>query len=1717
VLSGVVGSGGGSGGSTASSGGSGGSSAAGSMYEESYVVTLSMECIVTVVNSLASLAKTNEKWGGGGGGGGANVSTALQQSKDALASSGSDDATPASPSQVAPSSTDAVSAPLTLDANATPVVVSVLRLMASACCLPMLGALSFLLSRTASADEAQIQHVLMCYQSFTNTAGVLELTRARDMFLNNLCAFALPHSGLLPRDEPPAELMRTLFPSSFAGAAGAASSAGGASSSSSASSSAGGLSLALLRDPEAQASFAATLSRLLLSAKNIQALKALFNVAHCLGALLGPASWLVLLETFQALDTMIHVSSEVHYRLSSSQHLLGAGGGGGGHAPGAGMLTREQQHAAQGLQELCASMLPHQTEIGIMAAALSRLFESTRYLDDRAVTHVLSALGTLNLSALANAATNDQGDTRPGALLGGVAPSVHATHPSLGGSTGGSAAVSGGGGGITVGGALVSAPSPQSIRMFALVNLVATLEHNLFRLTSARLWDIGVGHLTCVINHRNADIRQFGVAALTRIAVLALGKSTTYVQPTAPPQAAASFAPVSADDDEDGGGAVRMSSRRKSSTPASSDAAPPLAVDPLAFHSSVQRGLLEPFAELFRSSKYADTREQILLSLFHVLQAAGQGLGPGGWKVVMQILQNVVQQPPSSSNAGAQGQQNGGSSDGDSPSGTSEDTVAAAVTPASATPSASFIHVGFNSVQLIANDFLETVPFTSLQALIDVVRAYCAQHRDTNISFTSIGLLWRISDYIHKMRQSKEAMMMAGGAANGAVKDETIVSPSSATVAASSSSSPSAPMVLPPLPSAADLSDALADALMQQVFTSLVSLSVDARTEVRNSAVKTLHNALATHAARMSLPSCVHVLRSLVLPLLSRLLRDKSLESTSGGAGGAASSDLELGKDKATGKSVMMLIHYSRDTAAKQWDETRVFAMQGTARVIKGYVDNMLRTALASEANSASSGGTVVSPEVMAAFETEWLVYLELNLAALANRSPEVSLAALNAVMDLAGTLFASGGGSASAASGSGSASGVGAVGAAKVVQTLWTPVLERFYVRGVLHALTQHRHIEWLEDRERALEAERKAARSSGAPAPTSIDHASSPFPTSFGDLSAEECWKTWLKTQTHLLGHLLTLVPLVRRGVEMSPSSSTSAASNRNDLVLLLHLSHVLVKTHSSYTEQRARALYAQRKASGSIATAADEPELSMVDRKETPLQAAHLKLLESLCVLPAAAGAPTTISQQQAAPSSSPSSASASASSLVGSGSTLPPALWEAVFEQLLSYLVSDWSGTEEAEVEQQMDALMKGLALPVRNSRKGFSASLGVDPAAPLQFASTSFAKKVLRVLDRLYCSVAPGLVRATQFPRVLMVLQLVLQGASSFLRDQGYQELCEEAVAALIHMLDAGLPSVNASWEIGQGGDKAVQEEERARLRQVWHTVVAIFASFLAPPAVASVLASMDPSSVAPGALFALGEPVLLPARTPLAAVQRVWENLQIALVGCLVRVVLPQVAHVPEGGHTLQALVSFLNIGFGEEDASSTMNGAAMLPNGQPLPPSDAGASIAPATNELLSHSCLMALFLLSRAGAPASNGGGGPSLSDSPYGAPLSVAQLSAPLLLHRCESILRSYLLAERLQAPNVPLARCRREELAFVLRELCTLQMHPQVADMLLSGADGGRIAARAPPADGQGSRAHLLKLFPVLCQCITMREPELRELLRDVFQHASVELGLQAAPL
>ncbi len=112
------------------------------------------------------------------------------------------------------------------------------------------------------------------------------------------------------------------------------------------------------------------------------------------------------------------------------------------------------------------------------------------------------------------------------------------------------------------------------------------------------------------------------------------------------------------------------------------------------------------------------------------------------------------------------------------------------------------------------------------------------------------------------------------------------------------------------------------------MFDELQSLSADRRPEVRNCAVHTLFSALTGSG---SLDFGVEQWRSyfvnVAFPIIDQVMAKRHAASPS--ADTAVAPELK--------KGVRMLVHHSRDTDRKQWDESAVLAFHGIGRVMQSY------------------------------------------------------------------------------------------------------------------------------------------------------------------------------------------------------------------------------------------------------------------------------------------------------------------------------------------------------------------------------------------------------------------------------------------------------------------------------------------------------------------------------------------------------------------------------------------------------------------------------------------------------------------------------------------------------------------------------------------------------------------------------------------------------------
>ncbi|CAI5471017.1 unnamed protein product [Closterium sp. Yama58-4] len=265
---------------------------------------------------------------------------------------------------------------------------------------------------------------------------------------------------------------------------------------------------------------------------------------------------------------------------------------------------------------------------------------------------------------------------------------------------------------------------------------------------------------------------------------------------------------------------------------------------------------------------------------------------------------------------------------------------------------------------------------------VEVVGAFAGQVADVNISLTAVGLLWTMADFFargldHATTTHRTATfstllnqcdLPSSSSTSSAAAPLTSASPATslpstapAAAAASAlklpaSATPSTFTRIHRKPAHTDaggtkrgeggegtdggggqgrgsgsgrMLDERSSALLLAVLCVMEARAKDGRPEVRNAAMRTLFQTVVSHGAKLPPASWRHCLWDLIFPLIDSV---RSLAAT---ASRDEAPGTEIGRQG--GRSVMMLVHHSRNTAQKQWDETLVMALNGLARLIRAF------------------------------------------------------------------------------------------------------------------------------------------------------------------------------------------------------------------------------------------------------------------------------------------------------------------------------------------------------------------------------------------------------------------------------------------------------------------------------------------------------------------------------------------------------------------------------------------------------------------------------------------------------------------------------------------------------------------------------------------------------------------------------------------------------------
>lgn len=319
---------------------------------------------------------------------------------------------------------------------------------------------------------------------------------------------------------------------------------------------------------------------------------------------------------------------------------------------------------------------------------------------------------------------------------------------------------------------------------------------------------------------------------------------------------------------------------------------------PLALNQRLQLLLLSPLKEL-SNVLHADIRQKQLESVLQILQGQGDSLGPG-WPLVLGVIGAIRND---------QGE--------------------------------SLIRTAFQCLQLVVTDFLPTMPCTCLQIVVDVASSFGLQNQELNISLTSIGLLWNISDYFFQR----------GEAITQELEREEDALQKQAHERGETLNRPFHPA--PPF-----------DCLWLCLYAKLGELCVDPRPAVRKSAGQTMFSTIAAHGTLLQQPTWHVVVWKVLFHLLNCVRRSSTTAD----------------KEKIESGGGNILIHHSRDTAEKQWAETWVLTLAGVARIF-----NTRRYLL----------------QQLGDFFKAWEVLLDHIQSAALSKNNEVSLAALKSFQEI--------------------------------------------------------------------------------------------------------------------------------------------------------------------------------------------------------------------------------------------------------------------------------------------------------------------------------------------------------------------------------------------------------------------------------------------------------------------------------------------------------------------------------------------------------------------------------------------------------------------------------------------------------------------------------------------------------------------------------------------
>ncbi|KAJ3237116.1 hypothetical protein HDU77_011688 [Chytriomyces hyalinus] len=321
---------------------------------------------------------------------------------------------------------------------------------------------------------------------------------------------------------------------------------------------------------------------------------------------------------------------------------------------------------------------------------------------------------------------------------------------------------------------------------------------------------------------------------------------------------------------------------------------------------------------IVKGAWFVEVQKVGLETVKRILMSSGHNL-VHGWFLIFEVLRSVVG-----------GGKKGGTMHG------SEALFAGTVDPAAASNAkvSNLVRTAFPSIQLVCSDFLGSLGPEILLECIETLGVFGAQQEDINISLTTIGLLWNISDNILMRRQKLEKEKKAGES------PPTASFPAlESTSNLNQSTAGSLTVIIPSRTAVASreniqgpVTTKTMDMLWMHLLGHLSQLCSDLRPEVRNSANQTIFKTISINGKRLTLEAWDECIWNILFPLLERVKisseQSEHFSHTAAAAGSVASTPI-TGTISASGIPIN-----PNDSPARFWNETKTLTLTGITNLL---------------------------------------------------------------------------------------------------------------------------------------------------------------------------------------------------------------------------------------------------------------------------------------------------------------------------------------------------------------------------------------------------------------------------------------------------------------------------------------------------------------------------------------------------------------------------------------------------------------------------------------------------------------------------------------------------------------------------------------------------------------------------------------------------------------